>query len=419
MQGNPDLGGVAVGDGPRQSKSIRRSGSTARFATSRAPRLVAGGLSRSDSTGVAEFSGSLGLGGRAGTAAVAPVRAPLRHPWFKPYRRALVGLDLLAAVVASALTYQLRFGGSGPKTPYGYLAISLVLPLLWVIVLAGNRGYDVVTLGAGADEFRRVFTSFVALTAGFAFISYAAKADLARGFVLVALPTTLLLDLLARHAARANLHRLRRSGRALSRVLVIGSPDRVAELARAIQRDDQAGLQVIGACLPGGRHQARASLRTLTALGVPVLGELDDVLDVVRRLDVDTVAVTGSAELGPTKLRWISWQLEGTGIELIVSPGLMEVAGTRLHVRPLLSSLPLLHVEAPRFTGFHRILKAAFDRGAALLALALLAPIFVMIAVLIRLNSRGPAFFRQTRVGRDGTTFTMIKFRSMPITESE
>jgi exopolysaccharide biosynthesis polyprenyl glycosylphosphotransferase len=235
---------------------------------------------------------------------------------------------------------------------------------------------------------------------------------LARGFVLVALPATLVLGLWARYVARKLLHRVRRHGSALSRVVVIGTPAQAVELARATMRDSHAGLRVVGACLTNA-YPDDAAMAQLRALGIVALGQLDDVVDVVSRLGADTVAVTGSAELGPAKLRWISWQLEGTGVDLIVSPGLIEVAGTRLHVRPLLSMLPLLLVEAPRFSGFHRLLKSGFDRCASALALVVLAPLFVMITVSIRLTSCGPAFFRQTRVGRDGTTFVMIKFRSM------
>src|SRR6266700_3917297 len=126
----------------------------------------------------------------------------------------------------------------------------------------------------------------------------------------------------------------------------------------------------------------------------------------------DAVAVTASSGLGPERLRWISWQLEGTKTELIVSPGLIEVAGTRLQVRPV-SGLPLLQVEAPRVSGFHRLFKGAIDRLVAGVALLVLSPLLIAITVRIRTTSHGPAFFRQTRVGRDGSTFTILKFRSM------
>jgi exopolysaccharide biosynthesis polyprenyl glycosylphosphotransferase len=108
----------------------------------------------------------------------------------------------------------------------------------------------------------------------------------------------------------------------------------------------------------------------------------------------------------------VSWQLEGSSTDLVVSPGLTEVAGPRLHILPV-AGLPLLHVDEPKFTGFRRVLKGAFDRVSAALALVLLSPIFLVLVLAVRLTSSGPALFRQVRVGRAGSTFVMLKFRSM------
>ena len=334
-----------------------------------------------------------------------------RDAWMRPYQRALLLIDLLAPAVAGILAYLLRFGsGTAPNTEY--LLITAALPLMWLTVVAANRGYDACVLGAGAVEFQRIFRAFLYLTASVALISFAAKFELARGFVVVALPATMVLDVLARYAARKRLHRLRVRGRALTRVVVVGRPDCALSLATAMHHDAYAGFVVVAACLPADVHADADSLRGLRALGVPVLGEPDDLTDVVRRENADAVAVTASGEIGPERLRWISWQLEGMQTDLIVSPGLIEVAGTRLHVRPV-SGLPLLQVEAPKFSGFHRLVKGAFDRVVALGALLVLSPLLVVISVLIRITSRGPVLFRQTRVGRDGTTFTILKFRSM------
>jgi exopolysaccharide biosynthesis polyprenyl glycosylphosphotransferase len=97
---------------------------------------------------------------------------------------------------------------------------------------------------------------------------------------------------------------------------------------------------------------------------------------------------------------------------LLVAPGLMEVAGPRLHIRPL-TGLPLLHVEEPDFTGSRRLLKSLIDKTVALIGLIVLSPVFIVIALVVRFTSPGPVLFRQTRVGKDGREFTMLKFRSM------
>jgi exopolysaccharide biosynthesis polyprenyl glycosylphosphotransferase len=146
---------------------------------------------------------------------------------------------------------------------------------------------------------------------------------------------------------------------------------------------------------------------------VPV-GGLDDVVSLAAQLKADTIAVTSASETAAQYLRQLSWQLEGSGLELLVAPGLIEVAGPRLHIRPF-EGLPLLSVEQPRFEGWQRLVKGFVDRGLAALALLVLAPVFLTIGVAVQLSGPGPVLYRQERVGVNGRTFTMLKFRSMVV----
>jgi exopolysaccharide biosynthesis polyprenyl glycosylphosphotransferase len=165
---------------------------------------------------------------------------------------------------------------------------------------------------------------------------------------------------------------------------------------------------VIAACVtPGDRSRVAA------ATAVPV-GGLDDVVEIASRLGADTIAVTSASETAAQYLRQLSWQLEGSGIELLVAPGLIEVAGPRLHIRPL-EGLPLLSIEQPRFEGWQLVIKGGLDRMTAALGLLLLAPVLGAIAVAIKVTSPGPVLFRQERVGVNGRPFTMLKFRSMVV----
>jgi exopolysaccharide biosynthesis polyprenyl glycosylphosphotransferase len=90
----------------------------------------------------------------------------------------------------------------------------------------------------------------------------------------------------------------------------------------------------------------------------------------------------------------------------------MDVAGPRISVRPV-AGLPLLHVDHPELTGGRQLVKSLFDKIGATFALVLLAPLLAVIALAIRLTSAGPGLFRQTRVGKDGKEFTVLKFRTM------
>lgn len=331
----------------------------------------------------------------------------------------LVVLDAVSAITAAITAYVVRFNdfsGTELADPVGYVRytdayvwFSMALPVLWVVTVGLSRGYDDRYFGYGTEEFQRIIHAFVALTAAVAFVSYATKAEVARGYVVLALPLAAVLSLVGHYLVRKRLHALRRAGQCLQNVVAVGNEHSVAELVTQLRHETYAGMRVIGACVPTDRPAEQIRL-----LGIPVLGGLDDVAEVVARTGADTVAVTSCAEMDPVRLRRLSWQLEGTETDLVVAPGLIEVAGPRLHIRPV-TGLPLLHVEEPYFSGGRRLVKGAADRIVALVVLVLLAPVLVAIGLAVRLSSPGPALFRQTRIGKDGREFTMLKFRTMTV----
>ena len=318
------------------------------------------------------------------------------------YLTALVMIDGAAATVAAVTAYLVRFTDGSVD----YLAFSVLLPFAWITAAALAGAYDDRVVGLGPEEFQRIGHAFLALTAAIGFASYATKAEVARGYVVFALPMAVGLSLLGRWAARRRLHALRKSDRCVHDVLAVGGEHSVIDLLARLRQESSGGMRVIGACLASGDGSE------LVHHGIPLLGGLNDVAAAVRDTGADTVAVTSSAELEPTRLRRLAWELEGTGTDLVVAPGLIEVAGPRLHIRPV-TGLPLLHVEEPEFAGTRRLIKAVVDRTVAGVALLLAAPLLLAIAVGVRLTSPGPAIFRQTRIGKNGREFTMLKFRSM------
>jgi exopolysaccharide biosynthesis polyprenyl glycosylphosphotransferase len=133
----------------------------------------------------------------------------------------------------------------------------------------------------------------------------------------------------------------------------------------------------------------------------------------VRRSRYRVVAVSSAPGWGPRRLHELSWQLEGSNIELAVNPGLMEIAGPRLHITPV-DGLPLVRLTEPRFTGGKRLLKNVIDRVGAAIGILIGAPLLIAIAIAVRTDG-GPALYRQERVGVGGRKFRMIKFRSMRV----
>ncbi|HST64575.1 MAG TPA: sugar transferase [Mycobacteriales bacterium] len=329
-----------------------------------------------------------------------------RRSWERRYARLLVGYDGLVGIVAAVAAYTLRFSDGSFRWTYGYAVASFAAPVLWVCAVALAGGYESRILGLGSEEFQRIFRAFVGMTATVGFVSYALKADVARGYIVLALPLAMVLSFLGHYAARKRLHRGRSRGRFTYRVIAVGGEESVADLTAQLRQERYAGMQVVGACLSSG-DGAR-----LVGLGVPLLGGLDDVADAVRASNADTVAVAAGASVGPARLRRLSWQLEGTDTDLVVAPGLMEVAGPRLHIRPM-TGLPLLHVEEPEFAGARRVAKAVVDRSLAVFSVLMFLPLMIGLWLAVRLSSPGPAVFKQTRTGQDGREFTLLKFRSM------
>jgi exopolysaccharide biosynthesis polyprenyl glycosylphosphotransferase len=270
-----------------------------------------------------------------------------------------------------------------------------------------SRAYENRFLASSAEEYRRVINAAVGLIAGIAVVSYLLKTEFARGYVVLALPVCMAISLLGRYSARRRLRRARKQGKYLQDVLVVGHEWAVLDLVAELRRNPDSGLNVVGACVPGGRGS-----RQMSDMDVPVIGDLNQVVESVKRVGADVLAVTTCVEFGGPELRRVCWALENSDVEIVVAPALIEVAGPRLHIRPV-AKLPLLHVEKPELTGARRVIKNVFDRSSAAAALLLLAPLMVGVALMIRLTSRGPALFRQTRVGSQGKLFTIYKFRSM------
>ena len=333
------------------------------------------------------------------------VREPVA--WTRSYLRWAALTDCVCSLLAGAVALYVRFVSQQGYVPVSYLAFAAALPALWCASVALAGGYESRVIGAGSDEFRRVLNAAVGLAAGVAIASYAFKIDFARGYFLIALPSAAVFDLAARYRLRKRLHRLRSLGSCMQRVVAVGHAPAVADLVATLRRDKHNGLSVVGACLAG-----RTMLDEIE--GVPIFGGLGSVSAAVDQFGADTVAVLACPEMSGIRLRELAWELEESGTDLCVAPALIDVAGPRTTIRPV-AGLPLLQLDHPELAGGKQVIKAVFDRLVAGLALIVLAPLFVVLAMAIRLDDQGPVFFRQTRVGRVGQTFKLFKFRTMVV----
>jgi lipopolysaccharide/colanic/teichoic acid biosynthesis glycosyltransferase len=385
------------------------------------------------SSGPAASSGLL-----PGSGAERPVAEPSRQ-WRRRWVAVLATADLAAVGAALVAGFLVRFGADPGMTASGvpYGVVGGLIGAGWLAGMAAADAYRIRYLGTGAEEYKRVATGTFWAWGVIAVACYAAKIEVARGFVLLALPLGLMLLLAGRTLLRTRLVRARARSRGLHRVLVVGDRRSAAALARQLCREPAAGFDVVGACLPdptdaaiptgapaggptgvptggpvGEAGRSTGWPAAVPAEDLPALGGVTDIAELVAAYGIDTVAVAASSGVPAETVRRIGWALEGTGVDLVVAPSVADVAGPRVSVRPV-SGLPLLHVDQPEFTGARRVAKSVLDRVAAVTLLALLGPALLLVATAIRATSRGPALFRQTRIGRDGAEFTVVKFRTM------
>ncbi|WP_363339002.1 sugar transferase [Herbiconiux sp.] len=290
-----------------------------------------------------------------------------------------------------------------------YTAVSLFILIAWLVMLSVYGTRESRVIGTGTQEYRLIADGSVRLFGLVAIAAYLLKFDLARGYVLIAFPLGLVVLVFSRWMWRQWLGAKRSRGEYSSRVLLLGSEASVTAIAAEFSRRQEAGYFVVGACVPTNLVAAN-----LPGTEIPIFGNLDKIKEALEASGADTLVITSADELPPERVREISWNLEPGRQHLVVAPSLVDIGGPRIHTRPV-AGLPLIHVETPRYEGGKRFAKRSFDVVASGFGILLLSPVLLLIAMMVRLSTPGPVLFRQDRVGYNGTSFQMLKFRSMVV----
>jgi exopolysaccharide biosynthesis polyprenyl glycosylphosphotransferase len=349
----------------------------------------------------------------SGDAEVSQVTADVGRrepPWVRRYASRLIYTDalIIAATLAAFGAFVLPSLNTtlswpdGPDLPYSVpLAI---VGIVWVLCLDAFDTRDRHIVGHGLVEYRRIVSATFFVLAVVVIIAFFLQIEASRALFLVALPVGLLGLLAGRWGWRQWLRRRQASGSFVYRAVVLGDPVKLEHIIRQIRGTHGTGYAIVGAITPGGTPAAIDD--------VPVIGALADAEASMDLVSADTLIVGGADELDPMTMRRLGWAMADRDVNWVVAPALTDVAGPRIHARPV-AGLPLIHIDFPQLEGYRRVLKRTFDIVASLVLLLLAAPIMLFTAIAIRVESPGPVFYSQQRVGRRGTTFAMMKFRSM------
>ncbi len=325
----------------------------------------------------------------------------------------MFAVDAMLIATAWLGAYWLRFHALGLPTPLGVPPLSLyvwsgaVLTPTALLVLRTFRLYRSARTSRLGVELLAVVQAMVVVAAMAGVGSFYARGELSRTAIAIFLVLATLLLGGVRVCARLLLRELRRRGRNLRHILVVGTGEPARMLLKKIRRHADFGLHVRGLVAADATEVGRSLYE------VPVLGAIADLprlLDDVR------------PELLYIALERREWQAESEALTLLadstVAVRLVPDLSQAFRLNPSVEDfdgMPVVLVTESPEQGWNAVVKRAFDLVCSGLGLVLLSPVMAALALLVKLDSPGPVFYAQERVGLNGRRFWMFKFRSMRI----
>ncbi|HMC72062.1 MAG TPA: sugar transferase, partial [Mycobacteriales bacterium] len=342
-----------------------------------------------------------------------PSRRTLAHR-----ARVVACINLAVDLVAITSGYLLSKGiivstraDAASRTPFALNGrwVLLTIPL-WLLVFAAYGLYDRRGLDAPSEEIRRLFHGITVSLVAIVMVTFFAKFAVSRGWIAsLALFCTLTVAV-GRFAVRKLTGRLSASGYLCTTALIVGTNEEARTIARSLHRHRKLGYSAVG-------FVSVSPVATGSVDGLPVVGTVDDIAAVARRTGVSAVVIAGTAVRSDTLLQ-IDAALQSADVEIRLTPGLPHVSPSRITIRPL-DGLALLSLDRRELGIRQAALKRMFDVIVGTILFVIALPLMAIVSVLVRITSRGPALFRQERVGKGGEPFVMYKFRSMVVGAEE
>ncbi|MES2866500.1 MAG: sugar transferase, partial [Actinomycetota bacterium] len=245
--------------------------------------------------------------------------------------------DVAVVVMAVYGAHFLRFGfRDEPLTvgdtivelEIGYLITSTLFVVGWLLALQIFGTRDAEVIGGGSSEYRRIADATLRVFGALAILALLFQVQFGRFYLLIALPSGLILLIASRWLWRQWLNRQRRNGRFMQRAIVIGDRDKAGHIAAQIMREPESGIHIVGAVTTHGSPDPLLNR-------IPVLGDFSDVLEIIDSHSVDAVILSTADAITPKHTRKFGWALDQKRIDLIVAPALTDIAGPRIHTRPV------------------------------------------------------------------------------------
>jgi exopolysaccharide biosynthesis polyprenyl glycosylphosphotransferase len=327
-------------------------------------------------------------------------RAPSARASYRRLYRVVAITDALSVALALLLAYWVRFG---PRVPHTYFVLALIAaPLFMVVVYQAFHLYDAYRY-TPAEEFRRIILAVSIGIGGVLGVAFWSKTDFSRLWLGLSWAFAIVAALGSRRLWHKRIGRGRKDGTLAFATLVVGTNAEARHLVELMQLPS-FGFRPLGMVSTQG---------TEPPPDFPVLGTVAELRDVIREVGAECVFVAASA-LSDREMGYVAKAVRLEGVEVRITATLPEVLSSRVAVQSL-GGVMALSLRPVRLTGTQALVKRVFDVVVASAGIVILSPVWIALALAVRVSSSGPVLYRQVRVGQRGRPFTMVKFRTMRV----
>jgi Undecaprenyl-phosphate glucose phosphotransferase len=318
-----------------------------------------------------------------------------------------VAIDVVVLTLAFGLAYLTRFDAlTAPRPPWRETLVTLVLVLvLFPVTYRLSRLYATNRVRTHLEEVFELFKATITGSLVLVALTYFARERYSRLTLVFFAAYSFVLVATTRVALRMWLESMRRRGLNLKSILLVGAGELGERVVETIDHHRELGFRVTGVLsrdpLPSGS----------TVGGVPVIGTADGLETALREAPVDQVILALPSEDMPL-IKSLMDRLALHTVDVKIVPDLFQYV-TLYGGLEEFGGLPIVSLQGGPLEGWNLVAKRAFDILFSALALLIVSPLMVIVAVAVKLSSRGPVLYTQERMGMDGAVFRILKFRTM------
>ncbi len=320
--------------------------------------------------------------------------------------------DGMAAFLAMVLAAWLKFDSglfpnSSPVSNTVIISGALASIPFWWLVFAAYGCYRYHWDMSWADELRQVVKP---VTSGFIIMFFGAfiilpTASVGRWIILFYYAFLLVFVFLSRAFVRILERRMAKRGLLQRTAAIVGTGESAADLADYLCRNKALGYRIAGFIRP------EQVTRNVTVPENEILGSVNDLHDIIREYSIKELLVTIASNFHDDILS-LFVPASGAGVRVKVVPDIFDIVTGHVHSTQIMGQ-PFMEILPERLSFWQKLVKTIIDYTISITVLLLGMPLWVLIAVAIKLDSKGPVFYRQERVGKGGRIFRIFKFRSM------